>query len=439
MERSFGSGVLAVMGGLVILIGVTLGCSLAGVDVFTALLAGWLISAAVCLGLGAGRLGFPWKTVGCLEIGGALLSFFTWQSVELWWWPLGLVALGICYLALAELVSGVALADWRAAFTFSAPFLAGIGAIWGLGQEIGAFILLAFAIPLQPDEAAALNTSFLLSSLLLVGGALFWGLARRRLIALALLAVLTAQLAVALVLQITPPGDPSTNDLLAMALLVVALAAHAATYPLRLTQSALSPGKSSVFKQPLTWSHGWASIKAALSDWQTHEAGWLCLLLDSVALFLCLIAALPVAGATTADASAGVPLLIILSAGGGLSLSVAYWQQTAWVLLLGGLFLGINLSVLGTFSADPLLAWTLLYLVAALLLAGIALWLAKVSGQTWVLALLIVAVGYGGFALAFAFQRRNLALEIGMAAALILAAALVFWRWRARLPVRKKS
>lgn len=438
MGRPFWSGVLAVVVGLVILLAVTVGLTLAGVDLFIAWLGGWIISAGTCLGLGAWRLGFPWKTVGCLEIGGVLLSAFFWQSVIPWWWPLGLVVLGTCYLLLAEVCSGAALAGWRIAFAFSAPFLAGIGGIWELGQIIGSFILLAFGVSLTTDEAAVLNTSFTLSSLLLIGGALFWALTHRRLIALALIALLVAQLAVALVVGGTVPGDPSTNGLLAMALLVIALAGHTATYPLRLTQPALAPGKSHPFGKSLNWRNGWAVIKSAIGAWRKQEAWWLCLLLDAFALLFCLLAAIPVAGATTADASAGAPLLISLSAGFLLSLSVTYWRNTAWFLLPSGLFLGITLYVLGAFAIDPMLAWPLLYLIAALLALGVALWLGTLIGRAWALPLLIVAGGYGGLALAFAFQRQSPALGIGTSAALVVAAFFVFWRWRARQPARQQ-
>lgn len=438
MGRQFWSGVLAVGAGAAMLLLATIGFALAGADFSIALLGGWLVSASVCLILGAVRFGFAWRALGCIELGGVVLSVMIWQNVSLWWWPLGLVALGIGYLALTEMLPAKTLSNWRAALEWSAPFVAGVGAVWELGQVLGTFLLFNQATVLLADEAAALRRSFLFSSLLLVGGSLFWVVTKRRLSGLALTAVLAAQLAFALVFNGTNPGDPGLNSLLALALLVVALASHAGTYPLRLTQPALAPGKSLPFWRLLVWKRGWASFKEMLNSWHEHESWWLCLLLDSFALLLCLIAALPVASPTSGDSSDSAVLIMVLSAGVLLSLSVAYWQDTAWFLLLAGLFLGLDLLTLGSFTSDASLAWALLYLAGAMLLLAACVWLMQVAGRPWTLALLLVVAVYSMLALIFAFQGRHIAWGIGISLALAIALVLAFWGWRLRQPARQQ-
>lgn len=438
MGRQFWQGVLAIGTGGVIIVIATIGFALAGLQFSIALLGGCLVSAVICLILGAVRSGSAWRALGCIELGGVVLSALIWQNMSPWWWPLGLVVLGIAYLALAELFPASTASGWREALEFSAPFVAGVGAVWELGQVLGAYLLFNQATALLGGDAAALRSSFLLSSLLLVAGSLFRVITRRRLIGLALTALLTAQLALALVFNGTNPGDPSMNTLLALALLVVALASHAGTYPLRLTQPALAPGKSAPFWRLFVWKDGRALRKEMLNTWHEHEPWWLCLLLDSFALLLCLIAAIPVASPTSGDSSDSAALVIILSAGALLSLAVAYWQDTAWLLLLGGLFLGLDLLTLGSFTADPSLAWALLYLAAAMLLLAACVWLAQRAGHSWTLALLLVVAGYSILALIFAFQGRHIAWGIGISLALVIALLLTFWGWRLRQPVKQQ-
>jgi hypothetical protein len=435
MGRQFWQGVVVVGAGVGMLVIATIAFALAGLQYSIALLGGCLISAVVCLILGVVRSGSAWRTLGCIELGGVVLSVLIWQNVSPWWWPLGLVVLGIAYLALADLFPASTVSGWHEALEFSAPFVTGVGAVWELGQVLGVYLLFNQATVLLADDAAALRTSFLFSSLLLVAGSLFWVLTRRRLVGLALTALLTAQLALALVFKGTNPGDPSMNTLLALALLVVALASHVATYPLRLTQPALTPGKSIPFWRLWSWKDGYAPLKEMWKTWHEHESWWLCLLLDSFALLLCLSAAIPVASPISGGSSDSAALIIVLSAGALLSLAVAYWQDTAWFLLLGGLFVGLNLLTFGSFTGNPSLAWGLLYLAAAILLFAGYVWLTQVAGRPWTLALLFVVAGYSILALIFGFQGNHVAW--GILIALVLAIALLaFWGWRRRQPSR---
>ncbi len=435
MGRQFWQGVLAIGVGVVILVVEILAFLLAGAQSSIALIAGYLVIAIICLMLGEVRFGFAWRALGCIALSTVVLSAMIWQNVSLWWWPLGLVALGIGFLALAELVPTNTLSGWREALGFSAPFVAGVGAVWALGQVLGAFLLFNQATVLLAGEIAALRGSFLLSSLLLLVGSLFWVLTKRRLIGLALTALLATQLAFALVFNGIDAGNPSMNPLLALALLVVALASHAGTYPLRLTQPALAPGKSVPFWRLLRWQDGWKTFKGMLNTWQKHESWWLCLFLDSFSLLLCLIAALPVASPASGDAPDTAALVIVLSAGALLSLSVACWQDTAWFLLLGGLFLGLDLLTFGAFTGNPSLAWALLYLAAALLLFAVYVWFTQVAGRPWPLALLLVVTGYSILAIIFGFQGNHAAWGILILLALAIA-LLAFWGWRRRQPIR---
>jgi hypothetical protein len=438
MGRQFWHGVLAIGAGGVILVIETLAFFLAGAQSSIALIAGCLVIAIICLILGEVCFGFAWRALGCTALGTVVLSAMIWQNVSLWWWPFGLVALGIGYLALAELFPENRFPGWREALAFSAPFVAGVGAVWELGQVLGAFLLFNQATVLLADEIAALRGSFLLSSLFLLAGSLFWVLIKRRLIGLALTALLAAQLAFALVFNGIDAGNPSMNPLLALALLVVALASHVGTYPLRLTQPALMPGKSASFlgfSRLLRWKDGWATFKEMLNTWQEHESWWLCLLLDGFSLLLCLIAVLPVASPASGGSPDTAALVIVLIAGALLSLSVAYWQDTAWFLLLGGFFVGLDLLTFGAFTGNPSLAWALLYLAAALLLFAVYVWLIQMAERSWTLALLVVVAGYSLLAIIFGFQGNHFAWGILILLALAIA-LLAFWGWRRRQPAR---
>src|SRR5690348_1860174 len=103
MGRPFGQGVLAIGAGIVIVVVETIAFFLAGAQSSIALIAGCLVIAILCFFLGEVRFGFAWRALGCIVLSTAVLSAMIWQNVLLWWWPFGLVALGIGYLALADL------------------------------------------------------------------------------------------------------------------------------------------------------------------------------------------------------------------------------------------------------------------------------------------------------------------------------------------------
>ncbi|HLW01417.1 MAG TPA: hypothetical protein VKT82_22365 [Ktedonobacterales bacterium] len=430
MTRHFWSGFAPLAVALLIALAIIVGMLMIGADVPTALLVGWLVSGLVCLGIGAWRHDSSWATPGFIQLGGALAAALIWQGIVTWWWPLGLVALGVAYMALANLRAGQAVAGWRSALESSAFFVAGVGAVWELGQVGTAFLLASQGTPLLADDANAVRASFLLSSLLLLGGALLWALMLRRLPALALAAPLLAQLAVALVITTTEIGNPSAQGLFALSLLVVALACHVGTYLLRFwlpdLAPALAPRPWRVFLQ----RGGRAKAAQALKVSGHPDAWGLCLLLDGFALLFAIGAILPVAAQPTAHAPNSGPLLIALSAGVGLCAAVAYWQQAPWLLLLGGCFLAGDIYTLGLYAAIPASAWPLLYFAATTGFLGLAIWLRSVSGQSWARSSLFLALGLGAVTLVFALQRQSLAWGLGMALALAAAAALAFWGWR---------
>ncbi len=430
MARHLWSRAFALSLALLLTLTLIYGLTLAGAALPTALLAGWLISSAACLVIGASRRAASWAALGFIELGGALLAALAWQDVVVWWWPLGLVALGVAYVPLAHLLPERLAAGWRAALEISAPFVAGVGAIWALGQVIIAFLFAAQGAPLLADDASALRESFLLSSLLLLGGSLLWSLLRRRLLALALAAILLAQLAIALVINATEIGNPSADELFALALLVVALICHVSTYPLRFWLPDLTPGSS-----PRPWRHllqrrGRSRAALALKALRSREAWGLCFLLDCSALLLALLATAPVADQPTADSPNSGALLIVLSAGALLSIAIACWQQAPWLMLLAGLFLAGDIYALGLFATTPASTWPLLYFAATTAWLGLALWLRSTDGHAWALPSLVVALGCGGLALAFALERQSVAWGVGMALALAGAAALAWWGWR---------
>jgi len=438
MTRNLWSGVVGVLVALLALLAIAYGLLLIGLSLPVALLFGWLMSGIIGLAIGGWQQASDWAALGFIALGGALVSLLIWQGIPNWWWPLGLVALGVAYVPLAALLPGRLAAGWSTALEISAPFVAGVGAVWEVGQVILAFIFASQGAPLLADDTGALNASFVLSSLLLVGGSLLWALLHRRLIGLALTALLAGQLAVALVINTTAIGDPSLAGLLALALLVVALACHAGTYPLRLMLPGLAPGASSPFWRLLMQRRGWRRAILALKTRHNAEAWWLCLLLDSFALLLCLLAAMPVASLSAVGTLDGPPLLIILSAGLLLSIAIAYWQNTPWLLLLAGLFLAVDLYMLGVLASNPPLAWPLLYLACTIVLLGIALTLKHCAGRRWGSASLLVVLLCGGLSLHFAFQRASLGWELGVALVLAGAVAGAFWGWRRRAPATQR-
>jgi hypothetical protein len=335
----------------------------------------------------------------------------------------------VAYVPLAFLLSGRLAAAWRPALESSALLVAGAGAIWELGQIIIFFILLSQGAPLLADDANALNASFALSSLLLFGGSLLWAALHRRLIALALSGLLAGQLAIALVINATAIGNPSEGTLLALALLVVALACQVGTYPLRFLLPDLAPGERTALWRLFMQRRGNLRAALAVKSVSKPEAWGLCLLLDSLALLFTL-ASVPLADLLAADAPDVAAQVIVFSAGILLSITVAYWQNTPWLLLLGGFFLATDLQSLGNTFSNPPLAWPLLYLVATILLLVVAVYLKERIERFWVWATLLVAAGTGVLALSFAFQRQSIAWGLGIAAALAAAALLAYWAWR---------
>lgn len=438
MLRNLWSGLQAVAVALLILLLTAYGLILLGEPLFVALAFGWLISSIICLAVGAWRRAAAWATCGFTVLGGALVVWLIAQGVANWWWPLGLVALGVAYVPLATLLPGRLAVGWRPALESSAPLVAGAGAVWELGQIIIIFILISQGAPLLAADADALNASFVFSSLLLFGGSLLWAVLYRRLIALALTGLLAAQLAIALVINGTAIGNPSAGTLLVLALLVVALACHVGTYPLRLLLPDLAPGERAALWRLLMQRRGRRRANLAVKSVSNPEAWWLCLLLDGAALLFSLTA-VPLADLLSTDAPDVAALLIAFSAGVLLSIAIAYWQDTPWLLLLGGFFLAVDLFALGSTSSNPPLAWPLLYLVATMLLLGIAVSLKERIERFWVWATLLVAAGTGILALAFAFQRQSIVWELGIAAALAAAALLTYWAWRQRWLIGQRS
>ncbi len=428
MLRILWSGFRVTVLALLILLLAAYGLILAGEPLPAALAFGALISSLACLAIGAWRRTTPWATCGFIVWGGALVAALIARGVANWWWPLGLVAPGVAYVPLACLLSERLAAGWRPALESAAPLLASAGAIWELGQVIIILILLSQGAPLMAADANALNASFALSSLLLFGGSLLWAILYRRLMALALAGLLAAQLAIALVMTGTAVGNPSEGALLALALLVVALACHVGTYPLRFLFPDLAPGKHTALWRLLMQRRGNFRAALAVKRAANAEAWWLCLFLDSLALLFTL-AAVPLADLLSADAPDASEQIIVFSAGILLSITIAYWQDTPWLLLLGGCFLAADLHSLGSAFSSPALAWPLLYLVATILLLGIAVFLKRHIEHFWAWATLLVAVGTGVLALSFAFQRQSIAWELGIAAALLLPALLAYWAW----------
>jgi len=430
MTRHLWSAMAPALTALLILMAVFFGLILASASLPVALMLGWLVSGGVSLAMGAWRRSVGWAALGLTELGGALTAALIWQDVLNWWWPLGLVALGVAYVPLAALLPGQSAASWRAALESSAPFVAGVGAVWELGQVILAYIFASQGIPLLAGDANALHGSFVISSLLLFVGSLLWALLRRRLLPLALTAILTVQLAVALVLNATAIGDPSTGELLALTLLVVALTCHAGAYPLRLWLPDLAPAGRPAIWRLLTQRRGWMRATLALKASNQPEAWGLCILLDSFSLVLCLLAILPIADQSTAQTPNGPPLTIILSAGVLLTISIAYWQNTPWLLALAGSLLAGDLYLFGLFAIDPSSAWPLLYFAATSAVLGAAILLKDFAGRSWARPGLLVAIGFGCLALAFALKRQSIPWELGTALALVVAALLAFWGWQ---------
>jgi hypothetical protein len=430
MARQFWSGFAPLAIALLIALTIIYGLLLGSADVPGALLAGWLVSGLVCLGIGVWRRNSAWAKPGFVQLGGALAAALIWQGVVIWWWPLGLVALGVAYMALANALTGPSAAGWRSSLESSAFFVAGVGAIWELGQVVTAFLLAAQGTPLLAVDTNGVRASFLLSALLLVGGALIWAWLLRRLPALALTAPLLAQLAVAMVIMSTEIGNPSAEGLFALSLLVVALACHAVTYLPRFWLPDLAPEHA-----PRPWrvffQRGGRAKAIQAINARGHADAWsLCLLLDGCALLFALGAIVPVAAGPTAHSPNSGPLLIVLSAGVGLSAAVAYWQDAPWLLLLGGCFLAADIYILGLYATTPASAWPLLYFAGATGFFGLAIWLRSINQHPWARSGLLLALGFSAGALVFALQRQNLAWGLGIALALAAAAALALWGWR---------
>ncbi len=430
MARHLWSAMIAALVALLILALVFVGFILAGASLAVALLLAWLAGTVTSLAIGAWQRSVGWTSLGLIELGGTLTAALIWQGSLNWWWPLGLVVPGVAYVPLAALLSGPSAANWRAALESSAPFVAGIGAAWEAGQVILAYIFASQGFPLLAEDANALHSSFVISSLLLVGGSLLWALFRRRLLPLALTALLTAQLAVALVLNATAIGAPSTGELLALALLEVALACHVGTYPLRFWLPDVAPGGRPALWHLLWQRRGWIRAKLALKSSSQPEAWGLCILLDSLSLVLCLLAILPVAHQSMGGAPNGPPLAIVLSAGFLLSGSIAYWQNIPWLLVLAGAFLAGDLYLFGRLAIDPSSAWPLLYFAATSAALGAAIILKDFAGRAWARPGLCVAIGFGCLALAFAVESQSIAWGLGTAVALAVAGLLALWGWQ---------
>jgi hypothetical protein len=424
------SRVVALTLGLLIALALITGLILIGATLPLALFWGWLVSSMICLGIGIWRRGTAWAAPGFIQLGGAFGAALAWLGVATWWWPLGLVAFGVVAVALANLLPDRLAAGWRSALESSGTFIAGVGAVWEVGQVLTAFLLAAQSIPLLEDDANALRTSFILSSLLLVGGSLLWVLRHRRLLTLIPTAPLLTQLAIALVINATQIGDPSAEGLFALTLLVAALACHVGTYPLRFIYPDLAPGETPRPWRLLLQRRRRSRAAEALKTLRSPDAWWLCFLLDGFALLLALLAIAPVADHAAAGSPNSGPLLIVLTAGVLLSSAVAYWQQAPWLVLLAGCFLAADVYALGLFTPTPASIWPLLYFAVTTGVLGLAVWLRSFNKRAWAWPTLLVALGAGFLALLFALARQNLVWGLGMALALAAAALLTIWGWR---------
>lgn len=395
-----------------------------------ALLLFWLVGSIACFSISLWRHSAAWATSALIQTGGVLVAVSIWQGITNWWWPLGLVALGVIYLSLASMLPDQMLTSWRAPLEMGGLFVAGVGAFWELGQVFAAYLLTWQGTPLLVEEDQALRRSFMLSSVLLVGASLLWGMLRRRLTVLALTALLLAQLAVALVINASEIGNPNAEALFALALLVVALACHVGTYPLRFWLPDLAAENAPRLWRLLLQRRGRMRAAQAVKALPHPDAWWLCFLLDCLALLLTMLAIIPVTDQSTAGSPNSGPLLIVLTAGWLLSVAVAYWQQAPWLGVLAGLFLAADIYALGGFAATPATTWPLLYFAATTGLLGLAIWLRSSNGLVWARPCLLVALGAGCLALVFALEHQSLAWQLGMALALLVVAGLAFWGWR---------
>src|SRR6516164_6645418 len=115
MAHHFWPRALALLSALLITLAIISGLFLVGAALSIAVLAGTLISSIVCLGVGAWRRDDGWALPGFIQLGGTLVAALAWINIVNWWWPLGLVALGVAYVPLASLLPGRLAAGWRAA------------------------------------------------------------------------------------------------------------------------------------------------------------------------------------------------------------------------------------------------------------------------------------------------------------------------------------
>jgi hypothetical protein len=420
----------AALAALLSVLVLTLALTLSSMDLAPALALAGLITALLCLALSFLRPTGAWALPGFLSLSIFVTATLVIRGLANWWWPLGPVLLGMAYIPLAETLPPRVPGSWQSALRLSAPLLAGAGAAWGLGQMLTAVLLTGAGIPLLAQDSATLEASFLVSSCLLIVGALFWAALRQTLEGLALLLPLGAQLALALVAPALLSADPGASELLGLAFIVVALASHASTYLFRLASPPPGQPSSPYIWQMVGWRR-WPRINEAVLDQrQGQHAWWLCLWLDLGALLLIVIAPLPLGALSTASGPTSGSALLIFSAGLLLTISLAYWHHFPWLILLAGFFLAAVLLTWGALSSDPHAFWPLAYLFATWLLLGLALWFAPRLGRAWAIAALLGALGQAALALLAAFRQHSLAWEsiIILALAASLLALLAFWR-----------
>jgi hypothetical protein len=358
------------------------GFPISGVLCITAIYAA-VAYLALCVRLRLGLYG----VFGLVAAALALIAGLAWAGLGAWWWPVGLAAMALGYVALGAFPRLAPIAPPPAIRLLAALALVG-AELWTVAAVLIAQIRALATLLSQP---AGLSLAFLIATALLTGWGLIWWGQQRRPTRLILPTLFLIQLAFAVLAQMQA-------GLLAYASVLLALATLA------------------IVAARLAERHGWA--------------GGLTLFLDSMGLLLTLAAAIPALSGFIYDP----PLIAVLSVGVALSLIVTLARSAPWLLLIVGGFAGLDLAAIAPFIVGPELSAAAvepLYLGLALLTAACGVTVGRRKGRRWEIplsftALALLAITY----LLSIFStpvNTALALLIGAGAAYVVAAGVEVW------------
>jgi|GEM_PF-6865872 predicted RNA-binding Zn-ribbon protein involved in translation (DUF1610 family) len=382
-----------------------------------------IYAAVAYLALGARLRVNLYAALGLSAVALAMVAGLAWAGLGAWWWPVGLAAAALGYLALGAFPQVVTVVPAMVARLLAVIALIG-AELWAVATALAGAIRAVNTLEAQPAD---LNLALLAATALLIAWGLVWWGQQRRPRRLALPALFLIQLVLAALAQAQASFIAYAYALLALGICYIMAARLAEQLDFFL--SAFPRWVIEAMERHFTRS-GPASTQQSGPSGTFRQISGLTAFLDGAGLLLVLAAA----GPALAGPIYNPPLVAILSVGVLLSLGITLVRRAPWLALVVGLFAGLDLAACAPYLVGPdLTAATIepLYLGATLLTVACGLTAGRIRGRRWGvplyltgLAFLIVTYLFSLFA---SPASTALVLLISAGAGYVLAASTEVW------------